>query len=161
MDLLAETRQALEKIYGSGGRPDALLKRKRVLLDGVAICLEREAERTGIEGYRRLIDRLNNAYLASLATYTDDQDAFRILFEREGGWEPFYEAVEDLAAMSGPSRRAELARLVGELSPEEQITAGGDHQGTDEIQCEALPGHGLDGELARTEHDDVRRGRNG
>jgi predicted aminopeptidase len=160
-DLLLRTRRSLEEIYGSGGESGALLQRKRVLLDGVAVCLEREAERTGVDGYRRLIERLNNAYLASLATYSDDREAFRILFEQADGWESFYASVESLVAMDGASRRAELDRLVSRFSAQEQITSGGDDHGAQEIQCEALAGHGLDGELSGAEHDHVGGGRHG
>ena len=130
---------------------------KTEVLAAAGRCLGRLAERTGNEGYRRLSDRLNNAYLASLATYTDAVPAFAALFEAaQGEWGVFYERVDALAALDAVERDQALER-----SGEHQVAADGDDDGTHQVECEALLRHGLDGEAVGAEHDDVGGGGDG
>ena len=158
-DLLEETRMALAAAYDTA-QPDAWKRSaKSRILDAAAGCLAQLSEATGDDRYRRLVPRLNNAYLASLATYSDQQPAFAILFVDAGGdWEVFFEAVDVLASLSAAERQARVEALIAR-SGEDQVTANGNDQGTEQIQCEALPGHGFDAELTRREHDDIGGGR--
>lgn len=146
--LLSGTRRALERVYAAQ-IPDAEKRRHKArVLDEAAACLETLAATTGPAWYRNLIPRLNNAYLASLATYADRMPAFAVLFEQSGGdWAVFFQQVDELAGMDAASRAARVEDLL--RSGEDHIAAEGDDQGADEVQCEPFPGHGLDAELPR------------
>ena len=149
--LLETTREQLAKIYDSPVEDAEKRRLKRVVIEAVAGCLETRADDTGLDGYRRLVPRLNNAYLASLATYSDLLWVFEGIFEDVGrDWPRFHARVEELARQSPDSR----ARSI-EASGQDQVTTHRDDDGTEEIQCEALSGHGLDRELAGAEHDDI------
>jgi len=67
----------------------------------------------GFTGFDRLIARgLNNAFLVSIASYTELLPAFRALLARKNGDLPaFYRAVKDLAKLDRPERDARLAAL--------------------------------------------------
>jgi len=66
----------------------------------------------GFAGYDRFFAGLNNAHLASVATYEALVPAFRALLAREGGDLPkFYAAVKALAALPQAERDRELAEL--------------------------------------------------
>lgn len=67
----------------------------------------------GFAGFDGLIARgLNNAFLVSIASYTELLPAFRSLLTREKGNLPaFYEAVRELAKLDKPQRDAQLAEL--------------------------------------------------
>ena len=155
--VLQETRTALASVYGSPLQDEEKAAGKSRILDVAAGCLETLAEQTGNEGYRRLIDRLNNAYLVSLATYTDVQGAFEALFAEAGGnWQAFFDRVEEI----GRLKEAERARLLSG-SGQDQIAAQRDDAGADEVECETLAGHGFDAEVAGAVHDDVWGGGDG
>jgi predicted aminopeptidase len=67
----------------------------------------------GFTGFDRLLARgANNAFLASIASYTELVPAFRALLARENGDLPaFYRAVRDLAKLEKPERDKRLAAL--------------------------------------------------
>jgi len=157
LHLLEETRDTLSAVYA--GTEDEAGRRaaKREVLEAAGHCLSRMAEATGNDGYRRLIARLNNAYLASLATYEDAVPVFAALFETANrDWAAFFERVDGLAAMDGEARAAVIAG-----SGEDQVAAERDDDGTDQVQCQPLSGHGFDREVTGAEHDDVGRGGDG
>jgi len=157
-DLLEETRAALEAAFAAQETDAWKRSAKAQILTAAAGCLAEMTEATGNDGYQRLASRLNNAYLASLATYSDQQPAFAVLFADAGGvWEAFFDAVDVLANLGAEQRQKRIEALLVR-SGKEQVAADGDDQGADQVQCEALAGHGLDAELARREHDDVGRG---
>ena len=55
---------------------------------------------------------MNNAHVATVATYEQLVPAFRALLAREGGDLPrFYAAVKELAALDKPQRDAALCAL--------------------------------------------------
>jgi predicted aminopeptidase len=67
----------------------------------------------GFAGYDRFFAGMNNAHLASVATYEALVPTFRALLAREGGDLPkFYAAVKELAQMPKPERDRALAELV-------------------------------------------------
>ena len=151
VDLLMLARTRLEDVYGSDADDARKLSLKKQTLDATADCLLAHAEKSGDPGYGRLVERLNNAYLASLATYSDFVGVFEQMFREEAGdWERFYARVTALAEVDSAAR----ARLLDE-SGQEQVAATGDDHRADQIQCEALTGHGLDGELLGAVDDDV------
>jgi predicted aminopeptidase len=67
----------------------------------------------GFAGFDRLLARgLNNAFLVSIASYTELVPAFRALLTRNQGDLPaFYQAVRDLAKLEKAGRDARLAAL--------------------------------------------------
>lgn len=67
----------------------------------------------GFAGFDRLIARgLNNAFLVSIASYTELLPAFRALLAQNNGDLPaFYRAVKELAKLEKPERDARLANL--------------------------------------------------
>ena len=66
----------------------------------------------GFAGYDRFFAGMNNALLASVATYEALVPAFRALLAREGGDLPkFYAAVKELAQLPKPERDRALAAL--------------------------------------------------
>ena len=67
----------------------------------------------GFTGFDRLFARgANNAFLASIASYTELAPAFRaLLAEKKGDLPAFYQAVRDLAKLDKAERDARLAAL--------------------------------------------------
>ena len=60
---------------------------------------------------------LNNAYLASLATYTDAIPVFAEIFDTvEGDWPEFFRRVDALAALSEAERRVRVGQLMGDFA---------------------------------------------
>lgn len=159
--VLQQTRDVLRAIYAGAGDEAARRAAKRAALDAAGDCLTNLAVATGNDGYLRLIPRLNNAYLASLATYEDAVPVFAALFEAaNGNWTSFFDRVNALAELGADERAAALAGTALQ-SGEHQVAADADDDGTDQVQCEALFRHGFDGEAAGAEHDDVGSGGDG
>ncbi len=155
--VLQEVRGALEGVYGSDLDPERKRSGKDRILRDAATCLAALARETGEPGYERLSGRLNNAYLASLATYSDGLPAFAALFRAAGGdWPRFFRRVEEIARLDEAARARALAG-----SGEDQVAAHGDDAGADEVECQALAGHGLDAEVAGAVHDHVGGGGHG
>jgi predicted aminopeptidase len=151
LGLLRETRDALRAVYAGTGDEDDRRAAKRAVLDAAGGCLTEMAVATGIDGYRQLIPRLNNAYLASLATYEDALPVFAGLFAAaDEDWARFFARVDSLAALGADERAAVLAG-----SGEQHVAADADDDRADQVQCESLLRHGLDAEATRAEHDDI------
>jgi predicted aminopeptidase len=68
----------------------------------------------GFAGFDRPLSQgLNNAFLVSIASYTELLPAFRaLLAQKKGDLPAFYQAVRDLAKVEKPERDARLAALV-------------------------------------------------
>lgn len=172
IELLQATRDELGQTYDGDAPAVEKATRKAEVLDAAAACLAKLAESTGMEGYRRLIPRLNNAYLASLATYSDGVPAFAALFAEVGeDWAVFFDQVEALAErteddrsnrlMAPPAAGPAASPAAGSGSGEDEVATRRDDEGTEQVQCETFSGHGLDGEVTGAEHDDVRSGGDG
>ena len=74
---------------------------------------------------------LNNAFLMSLATYSDWVPSFRKIFEdSKGNWQRFFEEVEALGNMA----KAERQNLLRSLA-QHKVTGGRNYKGSTEIQC--------------------------
>jgi len=168
--VLAETRGALKAAFESPETDAWKRTAKTRIFAAAAECLLLMSEETGNPGYRRLAPRLNNAYLASLATYSDQQPAFAVLFaDAAGEWQPFFQAVDGIAGLAKEEREAAVEALISRSrlsissglftrSSEQQVAADGDDGGAEQVQCEALASHGFDAELAGGEHDHIGGG---
>jgi len=155
--LLDRARVELTAVYARSADDQTKLALKRDILDATGACLEAHARLTGISGYLRIIPLLNNAYLASIATYNDGVPAFAELFAEEGGdWQRFYARAAEIGSLDPDARQ----RVLTELG-EKHVATEGDYERADEIECEALSGHGFDGESFGAVHNHVRRGRHG
>jgi predicted aminopeptidase len=117
--LFVNARASLAALYDEKLAPDIARARKREIfatLDGELAALEK---RWGIRSaYRELAPNgLNNAYLASVATYYECVPGFERLLAEQGGDLPkFYSAVRELARKSRAERHALLCRGVSATS---------------------------------------------
>jgi predicted aminopeptidase len=113
--LLVATREQLAGLYRSSGSADEKRKEKKaVFTDMERAYADLKSAWGGYAGYDAWMARgLNNARLASVATYDDLVPAFQGLLAASGGDLPaFYGQVRVLAALPSPER---LARLDGYL----------------------------------------------
>ncbi len=108
VDALAEGRGELDALYHQPLDPDRMRVRKRELMMAIgervrALEQQRQMQHSGFDAW---IDAgLNNAHLASIATYSDCVPGFQQLLDRNGGDLPaFYAAVRKI------SRRSEARR---------------------------------------------------
>ena len=113
--LLVATREQLAVLYRSSGAADVKRQGKTAIFAAMDHAYtDLKASWGGYAGYDAWMTRgLNNARLASVATYDDLVPAFQGLLAASGGdLAAFYRQVRDLAAMPSPER---LARLDGYL----------------------------------------------
>jgi predicted aminopeptidase len=111
--LLVKHRQMLADNYSS----KATVKRKREekarifasLKDGYQVL---KANWGGYSGYDRFFaEPLNNAHLASVATYNDLLPGFRALLAKEKDFSRFYAAVRDMSVLPSVDRHERLLQL--------------------------------------------------
>ena len=101
----------LAALYASEAEESTLARGKKVVTDGLA---ERYAELKqrwdGFDGFDRWFDRpVNNARLASVATYEEWVPAFLALAEAKGnGLSGFYQACKDLSDLPPRERHQQL-----------------------------------------------------
>jgi predicted aminopeptidase len=160
LELLAQTRDALQRVYQSPLDEAARLDGKAAVLGAAVRCHDAHFELLGRGRYRPLVASLDNARLAAFSTYEDLVPAFATLFREVGGrWDGFFDAVGTLAAADAATRAERLRRyLEAGVSGQQQVASGGDDHRADEVQCEPFFGHLLDGEAPRGVDDDVGRG---
>jgi len=98
--LVARYRESLRGLYARDLAAPAMRERKRAILGELAGELRALEARTGVRmGYAHIDAGLNNAHLASVATYYDCVPGFERLLAAQGGDLPrFYAAVKALAA---------------------------------------------------------------
>jgi predicted aminopeptidase len=107
--LFARTRSELARLYAMPLAREEMRRRKRESLDAAAESLrELEARYRVHTSYEQwLAQGLNNAHLASVATYFDCVGGFqRLLAEQQGDLPRFYEAVKRLARRDAAERRS-------------------------------------------------------
>jgi predicted aminopeptidase len=87
-------------------------KQKAGILERLAADVRTLEHQEGVHFYDSwLRDGLNNAHLASLATYYDCVPGFeRLLAEQDGDLQRFYAAARELAERSRAARHEELCR---------------------------------------------------
>jgi predicted aminopeptidase len=122
-------RDRLEALYREPLPDEAKRAEKaRLLAELAAEYRTLKAERWGgWPGYDRWFDKgVNNAQLASVATYEQLVPAFRALLAREGGdMARFYAAVKDLARLDPAERDDRLAALARDATPARTERRGG------------------------------------
>lgn len=109
--LFTRTRNRLADLYAKEMPAEVMRKRKRAIFKELEDDIRTLEKKLGItSGYRRWIkEGLNNAHLASVATYYDCVPGFQRLLDLHNGNLPaFYEAVRELARQPRAQRHAQL-----------------------------------------------------
>jgi predicted aminopeptidase len=113
--LFAQRRAELAHLYASKLAPEAMRERKREQFEALADDMRDLARLQGVRsGYEEWIEAgLNNAHLASVATYFDCVPGFeRLLAHEDGDLPRFYAAVRALAREPHAQRHRELCAKV-------------------------------------------------
>jgi predicted aminopeptidase len=124
--LFVERRALLAHLYASKLPPDTLRERKREEFEALAEDMRDLARRQGVpSGYEEWIDSgLNNAYLASVATYFDCVPGFERLLAQENGDLPrFYAAVRALAHEPQAQRHRKLCAKSAQGNEQARLAA--------------------------------------
>jgi predicted aminopeptidase len=127
VELFASTRAQLAKLYASGLPVPEMRAAKARQFASLAEGIQDLERRQGIRAvlYEEWIkEGLNNARLASLATYYDCLPGFeRLLKDQDDDLPRFYEAARALARLSRAERHAKLCGRPGLLPGEEETQA--------------------------------------
>jgi predicted aminopeptidase len=111
--LLLKYRKRLELLYASPASDDE--KRAQKAASFQALKDEYQTLKQSWGGYagydRWFAEPLNNAHLASIATYHDFVPAFKALLQQEQTFPKFYEAVRDLSKLDKEERHRRLTEL--------------------------------------------------
>ena len=113
--LLRRHRERLQVLYESpAGDPDKLAGKQQVLADLQAGYQQLRQQWGGYAGYDRWFERgVNNANLASVASYTDLAPGFaELLAQQQGDLPRFYQASRQLAGMAKDERDRRLGAPV-------------------------------------------------
>jgi predicted aminopeptidase len=124
--LFAQRRAELARLYASKLPVTLMRERKRMQFDQLANDMRDLERRQGVRsGYEDWIaSGLNNAYLASVATYFDCVPGFERLLAREEGDLPrFYAAVRALARAPRRQRHRELCASSAQRDQEARLAA--------------------------------------
>jgi len=111
--ILADGRSRLARLYASALPADEMRLRKQQQLAQIAAAVRAYEQRSGLRsGYDAWLDSgLNNAHLASVATYFDCVPGFeRLLAAHDGDLAKYYDAVRALARGPAAARRALCAQ---------------------------------------------------
>jgi predicted aminopeptidase len=111
VELFMRRRAELARVYASSEPAEALRARKREIFAALADDVRHAQERQGApSSYSAWIaEGLNNAHLASVATYFDCVPGFeRLLAAERGDLEAFYSKVKRLAGLPRAERRSRL-----------------------------------------------------
>jgi predicted aminopeptidase len=112
--LLGQARLDLARLYASKLPPDAMRAAKQARLAVLAGAIRATEKRLGApSGYGPwLATGLNNAQLASVATYDDCMPGFqRLLAQQDGDLPRFYAAVRSLAKQPAAARAAQVCAV--------------------------------------------------
>ncbi|MET0086099.1 MAG: aminopeptidase [Sedimenticola sp.] len=114
VELLLSTREELQGLYAQSHDKDEMRRRKAAVFRGLERDYKALRQRWGgYGGYDRWFSRgLNNARLASIATYEQWVPAFLYLLRRERVMEDFYAACRRLARLPYHERQQALDRLL-------------------------------------------------
>jgi len=115
LDLLLQSRRELETLYASGKSVVVMRVEKEAIFSALRqrYQLRRDGEWYGYSAFDRWFDRpLNNARLASMATYQDHKPSFLALLRQvDGDLSRFYQEVATLAQRPRSERDKILAAL--------------------------------------------------
>ncbi|HEY2591786.1 MAG TPA: aminopeptidase, partial [Steroidobacteraceae bacterium] len=120
--LFRDYRQRLEQLYSSGLPRSEMLARKRATFASLADQMRAIERRTGKPSpYADWVEEgLNNAHLASVATYYDCVPGFRKILREDGGdLKRFYADVRALAREPASERDAAVCVSLSARSPRE------------------------------------------
>jgi len=113
--LLLQTRRELEVLYSSGQSAEVMRAEKQAIFTELRRRYQRLRDETwqGYSGFDRWFERpVNNARLASVATYNDRKPSFWALLQRaDGDLDRFYRQVAALAKRPRAERDGILAEL--------------------------------------------------
>lgn len=116
IDLLLQSRKELEVLYASGKSVEVMRAEKKAVIAGLRLRYQvlRDKEWQGYSGFDRWFERpVNNARLASVATYHDRKPPFLALLQRaDGDLIRFYREVAELSRRP----RAERDKILAELA---------------------------------------------
>ena len=112
-EIVLRGRARLERMYRSSLDDVEKLRRKPSLFEAMREDYRNQRDSFKILDYDGWFSQpLNNAHVAGFAQYSLYVKAFRVLFEQNGGdFKRFYKAVEALAELEPPQRRASLKNL--------------------------------------------------
>jgi predicted aminopeptidase len=110
--LMLEYRKRLETLYASGQTETEKRTAKAAILAELVQRMARHESGTQASDYEKwLATHLNNAYLASVSTYTQLVPEFQALLARQGGdIERFYDSVRELSRLPKAERIALLRK---------------------------------------------------
>ena len=126
-------RKELGSIYTTVNlNSDAVGERKSRKISEWLSCYEKNKYQLGHGRYDGLVyQSLNNAFLMSLATYSDWVPSFRKIFEdSKGNWQRFFKEVEALGNLATTERKNRLQALA-----QHDVAGGSDYEGATKIQC--------------------------
>lgn len=115
IELVLRTRQRLQRLYARKLSPEKMRREKVLRFERLrSEYADLKQSWGGERGFDRWIERkLNNAHLASVATYEQWGPAFQALLEQSGGsLALFYERCEALAALPAEERQRRLEALL-------------------------------------------------
>jgi predicted aminopeptidase len=125
--LLRQTRERLQRLYGSGIDEPAMRAQKNELLDELTFSYQRlvaswQIPNTRGVPYSRLFAKgWNNASVAAVATYDDYVPSFDALLQQcHRQLECFYEEAERVSQLEPDQRRTELNRLLSRSAVQTQ-----------------------------------------
>ena len=122
--VLADARAQLATLYASGGSPELMRARKAEIFAALATQIGALEKREGVTYplYDEWIrEGLNNARLASVATYYDCVPGFkRLLVKEDNDLGRFYAAARELAALPRKERHARLCGPAAAAADAEQ-----------------------------------------
>jgi predicted aminopeptidase len=113
IDLFAKSREQLKKLYATPGLPGPQMKARKSEIFAQLTADSRELQRKDGQKYYDtwLKEGLNNAHLASIATYYQCVPGFQRLLAQQGAdLQRFYDAARELAKQPHGVRHARLCR---------------------------------------------------
>ncbi len=115
VDVFSAARQQLAQLYASGLPPAAMREKKAAAFADLTGRIRALDQRFGARAYESWLDEgLNNAHLASIATYYQCVPGFeRLLTEQKGDLQQFYTEVRKLAALPRAKRHERLCHAAG------------------------------------------------
>jgi predicted aminopeptidase len=159
--LLNDLAATLRRAYGTDAVAAAKAAARDQLYEAFRACYAKYQPLLGAGRYDRYVEAINDAALAARATYANRVPAFAMLFRDVGAaWPAFFERAQALGDLPSAQREEQVRELLARAaargpSAQEQVAQGADDQHAQQVQCQALTNHAIDGDLAGAEDDDV------
>jgi predicted aminopeptidase len=112
IELFTRARKQLERLYASGAPPEQMRQQKAAVFAELTADARALQRQQGAQYYGAwLAEGLNNAHLASIATYYECVPGFEHLLAEQGGdLAHFYAAARELAKMPRAERHRKLCQ---------------------------------------------------